>query len=44
MLETTMSNRSSLEKSGSLTKIMGDLSRIIRDSITLVTALGERYL
>ena len=44
MFKTTMSNRSSLEEPGSLTKIMDGIPRIIQDSITLVLALGERYL
>ncbi|KAH8753194.1 hypothetical protein F5882DRAFT_308772 [Hyaloscypha sp. PMI_1271] len=44
MFKTTMSNRSSLEEPGSLTKVIGELLRIIQDSITLGTALGERYL
>jgi hypothetical protein len=44
MFKTTMSNRSSLEKPGSLTKSMDKLPKIIQDSITLVTALGEPNL
>jgi hypothetical protein len=44
MFQTTMSNRSSLEEPGSLTRIMEKIPATIQDSIILLQTMGERYL
>ena len=44
MFQTTMSNRSSFEKPGSLTSIMEEIPATIQDSIALMQRMGERYL
>lgn len=44
MFQTTKSSRPSLGEPGALTKLKKDIPRLIRDSMSLVLAMGERYL